>query len=129
MFFYGGYHSLETMKGSAIGGGLGGRGYLFRERCGNNGTNGSSATVTVFGSPVMETYGAHYDLYLIRVDGYNGQQYFSVAYSPSDNGEHTGSTLSEGNIWIIVAVAVIVIGGVAALVIVKKKQSEAIHNS
>ena len=39
------------------------------------------------------------------------------------------STLSEGNIWIIVAAAVIVIGGVAALVIVKKKQSEAIHNS
>lgn len=40
----------------------------------------------------------------------------------SDSTAATGSTLSQGNIWIIVAVAVVVIVGVAALVIVKKKK-------
>lgn len=38
----------------------------------------------------------------------------------------TASTLSEGNIWIIIAVAVVVIAGVATLVIVKKKTKPAL---
>ena len=40
-----------------------------------------------------------------------------------------GSTLSEGNLAIITAVAGIAVGLVGGLVIGKKKQSEAIHNS
>ncbi len=43
----------------------------------------------------------------------------------SDNTE-TGSTLSDGNVWIIAAVAVVALGGVAALVIVKKKKKPAL---
>ena len=40
----------------------------------------------------------------------------------------TGSVLSEGNFWIIIAVAVLAIGGVATLFIVKKKKKPATAN-
>lgn len=40
--------------------------------------------------------------------------------------ENTGSVLSDGNLWIIIAVAVLAIGGVAALVVVKKKKKPAL---
>ena len=36
---------------------------------------------------------------------------------------NAGSVLSEGNIWLIVAVAIVALAGVAALVIVKKKRN------
>ena len=38
---------------------------------------------------------------------------------------YSGSTISKGNVWIIIAVAVVVIAGIAALVIVKKKKKPA----
>ena len=41
-------------------------------------------------------------------------------------GIEESSTLSEGNVWIIIAVAVVAIGGVATLVIVKKKKKPAL---
>ncbi len=41
----------------------------------------------------------------------------------------TGSTLSDGNLWIIAAVAVIALGGVATLVIIKKKTALAGGNN
>ena len=43
----------------------------------------------------------------------------------TDNTE-TGSTLSDGNVWIIAAVAVVAVAGAAALIIVKKKKKPAL---
>ena len=85
VFFYGGYHIIHTGNTSAIGGGLGGAGAIInREPRGDNGTNGSSATVTVFGSPEIKA-GKMFD-WIEKVDSYNGQSALSVAYIPSDNG-------------------------------------------
>ena len=84
VFFYGGYHKLQTMVASAIGGGLGGKGHNASRTSGNNGTNGSSAIVTVFGSPVMKA-GEMLD-WIKTVDRYSGQSCLSVAYIPGDNG-------------------------------------------
>ena len=41
----------------------------------------------------------------------------------------TATVFSEGNLWIIIAVAVVVIAGIATLVIVKKKKKPAQSNS
>ena len=40
----------------------------------------------------------------------------------------TGSVLSEGNIWVIIAVAVLALGYVAALAVVKKKKKPVAAN-
>ena len=42
-----------------------------------------------------------------------------------ENGKKIGSVISEGNLWIVIAVAVLAIGSVAALAIVKKKKKPA----
>ena len=55
--------------------------------------------------------------------GVGGAGYVEPTETATDSAE--GSTLSEGNIWIIIAVAVLAIGGVAALVIIKKKKKPA----
>ncbi len=52
---------------------------------------------------------------------------YIVDDQPGKNGTTpTASTLSEGNIWIIAIIAVVVIAGVATLVIVKKKTKPAL---
>ena len=43
-------------------------------------------------------------------------------------GDYTGSILSEGNFWIIAAVAVVILAGVAVLFIFKKKKKPALAN-
>ena len=53
-------------------------------------------------------------------DGYPRLDY------PETESTASGSVLSEGSLWIVIAVAVLAIGGVAALMIVKKKPAPAI---
>ena len=53
---------------------------------------------------------------------------YTVEVLSVDYGGNTGSVLSDGNIWIIAIVAVLALGGVAALVIVKKKNKPVAAN-
>ena len=55
-------------------------------------------------------------------NGFTGEasQMFKLVEAPNSS----GSTLSEGNLWIVIGIAVLAVGGVAALVIVRKKKKE-----
>ncbi len=92
------------------------------------------------GSYYIRTMGSHYMTLkdsavtngaAIEINCFNGEtnQMFKLVKADANGNpiyNDTGSTLSQGNIWIIVAVAVVVIVGVAALVIVKKKKKPAL---
>ncbi len=56
--------------------------------------------------------------------GVGGAGYVEPTETATESAE--GSTLSEGNIWIIAIIAVVVIAGIATLVIVKKKKKPAL---
>ena len=53
---------------------------------------------------------------------------YTVEVTNVDYGGNTGSVLSDGNLWIIIAVAVLALGGVATLFIVKKKKKPVAAN-
>ena len=54
-----------------------------------------------------------------KVEGYAARN--GIAFEEIDDTNGTASILSDGILWIIIAVAVVAVGGVVALIIVKKK--------
>ena len=106
--------------GSSIGGGAGGLGGPGNniEYRGTPGSSGGEAEITITGNPVLTAGSSEQNS--APVDRYTNEAFFSAVYP---NAENTASVLSEGNIWIIVAV--VAVAGVAAVVIVKKKPRNA----
>lgn len=94
------------------------------------------------GSYYIRTMGSHYmtlkdsGVYngaAIETNCFNGEanQMFKLVKADANGNpiyNDTGSTLSEGNIWIIAIVAAVVVIGVAALIIVMKKKKPATAN-
>ena len=132
IYFYAGKVLLNSDI-RCIGGGNGDKGGICEKGCcynraynGSDGKPGSFAAeddLIVYGTPVMKAgESAESTTILSAVTDYTNQPYLSVQYNTVS---FIGSVLSNGNVWIIAAVAVIVLGGIAALVIVKKKKKTA----
>ena len=87
--------------------------------------------VTVSGNTVRITCFESMGSFEIESITPNYPEGYEPPLAESNDPSSVGSTLSDGNLWIILVVAVLAIGSVAALVIVKKKKKPAdeIHNS
>ena len=118
VYFYGGDTVLKNNNTRCIGGGKGGNGGTGSDNGGSYGQPGSSADCcNVTGSPVLKA--GKNEQSAGSVPAYTDELYLSVQYGGASL---AGSVFSAGNIWVIIAVAVVALGGVAVLVIVMKKK-------